>query len=298
MKTILVPNDFSKNADNALQYAIALAKEKCWKVIILHTFQKAHDVFEIATKPKEEKLSSLCCSISIAHNIVCEFINIEGSLLDIIIDTIHKTHPDFVIMGTKGARGIKEILLGSNAERVIKKSKCPVIIVPKKESFKGIKNITYATNYYSNNSTNAIATMLELIEIAKIFSAQIHVVEVCDEECICDDVTKYMNAFKEKVIQASVYKKISFSLIFGNNEELRLEEFSKATSSNLLAISTQNRILVDRFFHAASETKAINRRSLPLMVLHHIAAHSNHLVFRQQAKDLLLDKSLYSEADQ
>ncbi len=285
MKTILVPTDFSKNANNALQYALALAKEKKLKVIVLHAFQ--------AVKPKEDKLISLCQSIEKTHQIICEFINIEGVLFDVIIDVIQKIEPDFVIMGTKGARGIKEILLGSNAERVIKNSKSPVIIVPKKEIFSGIKNITYATNYYSTHNSSTVSTILELIEIAKLFSAHINVVEVCDEECVGDDVKKYMIAFKEKVRNASDYKKISFHLIFGNNEELRLEEFSAATCSNLLAISIQNRILVEKFFHAASEIKAINRRSLPLMVLHHQARHNvNPLIIRKQEADLLVEKSL------
>lgn len=269
MKTILVPTDFSKNSNNALKYAVALATEKKLKIILLHVFQSVEGSREKVTKPKTDKLIALSKEIALSNRIGCEIINKEGVLFNVIINTIHEIEPDFVIMGTKGARGIKEILMGSNAEGVIKNSKCPVIIVPKKETFSGINNITYATNYCTCSSANSIAVVLQLIQIAKIFNAKINIVEICDEECISDDLKICMNSFKEKINSVIDYKNITFNLIFGNNEELRLEEFSNATSSDLLAISTQNRILIDRLFRGGRENKPINRKSIPLMVLNH-----------------------------
>jgi len=95
--------------------------------------------------------------------------------VDFILETIDKKKPDLVVMGTTGASGLKEMIIGSNTSTIVEKAKCPVIAVPEKKIFSAIKSITYATNY---NLTDIYA-LEKLVEIAKLFHAKITLLHVC-----------------------------------------------------------------------------------------------------------------------
>ncbi|TAL60147.1 MAG: universal stress protein, partial [Bacteroidetes bacterium] len=132
MKTILVPTDFSKDASNAVRYATAIAKKEKAKIILLHAFhftyispdvpaQFAAETIEAMKADSEHKLKLISSEI-VKSKIECEYLNNEGFTLDVILKAIEKQKPDLVIMGTKGASGIKEVLIGSNTAKVIEKS--------------------------------------------------------------------------------------------------------------------------------------------------------------------------------
>ena len=60
-----------------------------------------------------------------------------------ILDYITENHIELVVMGTKGASGLRELLIGSNAERIVRRSSCPVITVRTYEKLRDIKNIVF-----------------------------------------------------------------------------------------------------------------------------------------------------------
>lgn len=276
MKTLLVPTDFSVNANNALKYAIAFAKkEKDAKIILLHVFNvrdispelnpafipMAMDELQQKTEKMLRKLCEKIAKEGLKNN---ECLCKEGMVVDVILDIVRKKNIDMVIMGTKGARGIKEIFIGSNTERVVEKAHCPVIIVPKKAGFKDIKNITYVTDYYNSN----ISTMSQLVKVAKIFSAQINVLNIYDEECMASDEKDFMKNFIQKVKNKISYKKISYQLIYGHYEEQLLVEYMGQTACDLLVVSRNYRPIFEKLFGKNITKKLAYHRSMPLMIFH------------------------------
>src|SRR5690606_21780243 len=94
----------------------------------------------------------------------------EGTVIEGILQTIEDLGSDFVIMGTSGASGLKERLVGSETATIIGKSKVPVLAIPIKYTWKKPQEILLATNHFEEEPI-----ILDFIfELAYLFSANIN----------------------------------------------------------------------------------------------------------------------------
>ena len=276
MNTILVPIDFSKNSNNALNYAIEIAKNGNSKIVLLHAFhiiigtienvgQTTRNIQDVMKKQTDKKLKDLCFEIIKSKKMNCEFISKVDLAVDAILETIDDIKADLVVMGTKGASGIKEVLIGSNTATVIEKAKCPVIAVPEGAKFDGIKKITYATDYHESD----IDALKNLVEIAKPFNAQISTLHASDEEFTPYNEKVYLNTFKNKVQKKIKYKKISYKLAYGKYLGKVLDEHIKKESPDLLVMSTRHRNMFDKIFGSSVTKRMAYHTKIPLLVFHH-----------------------------
>jgi nucleotide-binding universal stress UspA family protein len=276
MKTILVPTDFSSNANNALDYAIAFAKKEKAKIILLHTFHityminpdipqqlVAEQVFA-TEEMANSKLKLLCEKVEHKGKVKCEFLNKQGLTVDMILSTAEEIKPDIVIMGTRGASGIKEIILGSTTADVIEKVKCPVIAVPEQASFHQIKNITYATDYH----TNDIEAIKKLVDISKLFNPYITVLHVSDKALTHKSEEEKLEELKEKVNHKIKYDKIFYKLVYGQDLVKVLTKHIKGESPDMLVMSMHSRNLFDKLFGTSFTKKVAYHTRIPLMAFH------------------------------
>lgn len=276
MKTILVPTDFSKNASHALNYAIELAKHENAKLILLHAFHIDYansyvpvNLIEKEMQEVEQKsdtqLKSLYTKVAHAGNIKCEYISRQDLAVDAILTIIKEKNVDCVVMGTKGASGLAEVIFGSNTARVIEKATCPVITVPEEASFKTIKKITYATDYHNSD----IEAMAMVLDLAKPFNAQINVLHITDEAHLTDSEKQKMQKFKDELQKKIEYNNLSFQILHGENIEQKLEEYLEDDTTDLLVMSTHHRNLFDKLFNTSITKKLAFHAKVPLMAFHY-----------------------------
>ena len=277
MKTILVPTDFSKNAENALAYAVQLAKKEEFKILLFHAFH--YNYSGIDTSPEivleqsifiqegiEKRLKTLAQKTANKHHISCEYINEQGLLTDKLDEVVKTRKIDLIVMGTQGASGLKEIFMGSNTARVIANVVCPVIAIPAKSTFKKIKKIIYATDYQSYD----IDAIQELIAIATNLDAKIEVLHIANGKFTHLEEIKRMEKFQEKVEKKITTEVISFNFLFGLEINDVIEEYLEETTINMIAVSTKHRGLFERIFGNSSITKKIvNHTKIPLIAFHH-----------------------------
>lgn len=148
MKKILVPIDFSTSAANALKVAAEIAHKTDAQLELLHvnlatvyfipfsefapitSYASADQQYDETALVELEKLKlELISNPAYAHlkvNVRVE----EGYLHHCVRDVATGDDIDLIVMGTKGASGLNEFLLGSNTEKVIRTSPCPVLAVP------------------------------------------------------------------------------------------------------------------------------------------------------------------------
>ena len=281
MNTILVPTDFSKCADNALKYAILLEEKNKSRLIFFHcTFipiptQSQTEVYlQIVEAEKKNKTKILTENINKVYGSLSKKWNENNSSLIVkfgsdlvadILEILKNKEIDLVIMGTKGASGLKEILMGSNTAKVIERAKCPVIAVPESASLNEIRQITFATDYHESD----IEALKKLVEIAKPFNAQISVIHVCDDDLTFDTEEMGINIFKNIVLKKIKYKHISFRIIFGNYLEEVLQNHIKEESPDMLAMSIQDRNFFEFILEPSSTKKMAYHTRIPLLAFHH-----------------------------
>jgi len=186
MKTILVPTDFSKNAKNALHYAVNIAKRMQAKIILLHSFHIDNNnaalpvdmvdkQVETAKKKSDADLKAHFNSVS--HNSMCtiEYISSNNFLVDEILRLTEERDIDLIVMGTQGASGkLGKQIFGTNSSNVIEKAKCPVLTIPEGASTNDIKTIVYSTEYLNSD----VVCLQTLADMAKLFEANIQVVHI------------------------------------------------------------------------------------------------------------------------
>jgi len=192
MRKILLPTDFSDNALNAINYALELFKDEKCTFYLLNTYSPAiysyeyqiannvymRDVIPEIKRKSESKLKKIISKVKkMFNNSKHEFIIISAynTLHNEIKKLTAKYNIDLIVMGTKGASGVKEVLFGSNTVQTIKKAKCPVLAIPSEYEFVKPTQILFPTDYKIDYTDNHLS-ILKII--AKIYKSQVHILNV------------------------------------------------------------------------------------------------------------------------
>lgn len=158
-----------------------------------------------------------------------------GNPYFIVSEKIEAENVNLVIMGTKGATGLEEVLIGSNTERVVRHAKCPVITIKKKRDFTKIHNIAFASNFEGDQAH----VVEELFKLQEIFNAKLHLVKINTPNNFESNRTilKGMKEFVEK------YKISNYSLNIYNDyiEEDGIIYFSEDVKADMIAMATHGR---------------------------------------------------------
>jgi universal stress protein A len=144
-KKILVPTDFSVYADNALKQAIDLAKQYNAKIYLFHViddgFQQCtvdyclnegdvQRILKESVKNAQDKLQQEAKNITDNHSSVeIVYDTIRGIPYEEIIKEQEEKGIDLIVIASHGKTGILKNLLGGVADKVLKRAKCPVLLV-------------------------------------------------------------------------------------------------------------------------------------------------------------------------
>lgn len=137
LKHILVPIDLSRISFKALQYAVPLAKQFGAKITLLHVLEvpvSAPELGYLAAGGKDGRLDAkhrmeeLACR-TMPHGVEANVLIRDGVAFDTIATVAKKRSVDLVVLTTHGYTGLKRVLMGSTAERVVRHAHCPVLIV-------------------------------------------------------------------------------------------------------------------------------------------------------------------------
>ncbi len=145
LKIILVPLDFSPPARKALQYAISFAEQFDAKITVLNVVEPAIYPTELGYVPVEieslhktmhnaarEKLTEMAQK-DIPPRFLGETLVRVGTPYHEIVQVAQETKADLIVIATHGYTGIRHVLLGSTAERVVRHAPCPVLTVRERE---------------------------------------------------------------------------------------------------------------------------------------------------------------------
>jgi len=143
LKSILVPIDFSETSKKALHYAVRFAEQFGAKVTVLTVVEPVatpdfayHPLVidpEKARQAAKTRLETLCTKMRIPRALLGRTLAQYGSPHAEICDTARALKVDLIVLTTHGYTGLKHVLLGSTAERVIRHAPCPVLTVREKE---------------------------------------------------------------------------------------------------------------------------------------------------------------------
>ncbi|WP_116769530.1 universal stress protein [Maribacter litoralis] len=256
MTRILLPTDFSENALTAIRYALTLYKDlKCTFFLLNSYMPPVYHTEYLMGSPAQIGLGDIVQQNSqdnlknLKEKLLKEFDNplhtfITHSALNVLSSEVSRTVEaediDIVVMGTQGATGAKEILLGTNTVHVIKNSKCPVLVIPSKFEYEAPEQILFPNDYEVSLDKNSLS---QLLKIVNSHISQVNVMHVYTG----DDLTTVQQKNKEKLAQV-LSKNAFFHEVSSNEIIAAINEFQVKQKINLLVMVQNKHTFLERLF--------------------------------------------------
>lgn len=147
MDTILVPTDFSTDAQRALEVGAEMARAFGGRIVLLHAYFQDFTLgggaggvilpegFYVEYRNQATlRVETLAKETAIRESVDVQGVAIHQMPWSAIVEQAEALPADMIVMGTRGLTGIKHVTLGSTAERVVRKAKCPVLTVKADQS--------------------------------------------------------------------------------------------------------------------------------------------------------------------
>lgn len=278
MQRILVPTDFSENSWNAIQYTFAFFKGESLDIHFLHVgFQGVAENFDedlytnglaiasTQTKGVLAKLEGLVDRIQLNfpnhnHKLYTHFENslfVEG-----IRKASKKWDIDLIVMGTKGASGLKEVTLGSHSGAVITRVKCPTLIVPENAFFQNPANIAFPTDFNMPYKNRVLKT---LQSFASYHTSTIKILRVVRRGGNLETEQVKNREYLSDVLQGTAH---SFHWIQSPELESGLQSFIDSMDINIIAMVGKNLNFFQRLLFKPKVAKISYHTKIPFLVLH------------------------------
>ena len=141
LNSILVPIDFSRISQKALDYAVPLAKQFGAKITLLHAIEPPPYSIDLTyvpmgegfpTGPMKKELDALAKKV-IEPELLKDVIVEVGTAFEVITNVARDFKADLIVITTHGRTGLKHVFMGSTAERVVRHAPCPVLVVREHE---------------------------------------------------------------------------------------------------------------------------------------------------------------------
>ena len=273
MNSILFPTDFSENADNALNYALRLANDFNATLHILHALQMPYSGSVPMTKKLQKALKDGAIAdlknyeLKIKQNPENEGIKIvskavSGNVINAVDNYANDCHVDLVVMGTKGASGVKEVLIGSNAEEVVRHSDKPLLIVPEGAQEFSIKKVAVAADFKTiDNGT----LFNELVSLCKKYEAAAMVVNIEKDEDSIYSARKTIEALRYDQVFSEI--KHDFHFEVNTNVVKGINQFIEDHQCDLLSVVSRKHYFFDKIFHKSITNKLTCHTEIPIFVI-------------------------------
>lgn len=270
MKRILVPTDFSDHAEYALKVAAQIARENDSEIILLHMLELPHqgtdavgagsDIPEIMYFKNKaiERVEELMSAPYLSGIPVSEIILFEKAF-DGIMNSVRKNNVDFIVMGSHGASGFREMLIGSNTEKVVRYSEVPVLVIKNETPNFKASNFVFASDF----SDSIKKPFAQAIEVANHFKSHLNLVMI-----------NTPNSFKstsvaERIMQDFVagFNLTNYSLHIYNdaNVEKGILNFANSVNADLIGMCTHGRTGFSHFFNGSISEDLVNHTVRPVI---------------------------------
>ena len=275
MKRILLPTDFSENAENAVHYALQLYENETCEFHLLHTYtptayysDSMFNNYPNLEMEEELKLHARRELRKFTRKLAQNYKNprhtfkVHVSFNLLILEMsfmLQEQHFEMVIMGTKGATGAKEIFLGTNTMYAIKKLKCPVLAVPSDYKFKEPKQILFATDFRLKKDYK----YLHLIKsLCQSHDSLLHILNAFDSSPLNDeqlDIKDYLNYYFENPHR--------FHLAEGTEVVSAVREFERKNNIHLLTMIHNKHNFFENLLFKSAISQLVYHIELPFLVL-------------------------------
>ncbi len=269
MKKIIVPIDFSEQSENALKVAVSLAKKHTSEILVLHMLELNNTIITSEANIHPEQTVFF---LKLAEKRIKEFLD-KDYLADVEVTPIikhfkvfsevnevaKKHSADLIIMGSHGTDGLKELFIGSNAEKVVRNSEVPVLVIKKEHKNFKIDRFVFACDF----KLDKLPAFKKAKDFAAMLRAKLDLLYINvpgDNFLSTKDAYEKINIFlKEGNIGAEVTIYNDYSIEEG------ILNYSNANGADIIGIPTHGRKGLSHFFMGSIGEDVVNHANMPVV---------------------------------
>lgn len=266
LERLVLPIDGSEFSEGAVREAINLAKRCSSKLIAIAVIETnpeyetiAPQLIEKAEKEAREHLESVKAR-ALKEGVDCEIIAHQGEEpYRYIVEEAEKNKADMIIMGRRGRRGLKRLMMGSVTARTIGHAQCNVLVVPRAAKLE-FKNILIATD----GSKHSGIAVSEAISIAKRCGSSLIALSVIssdvDKKCAEENIKKIKGlAEKEGVkVDALIAEGRPFEVVVNT---------AKSKNADTIIIGSHGRTALARLLMGSVTERVIGTAECAVLVV-------------------------------
>ncbi|WP_407428662.1 universal stress protein [Arcticibacter sp.] len=270
MKTIIVATDLSKDANNALEYAAALARLANAKLVLYNSFvippHAANTLLPASGIEKmiasnKASLEYIALKTSVNYDIEVITISKLADLQEELDKLVAEYKAEVVVMGMRGD-SIDQKLFGNTTTSIIAHATYPVLVIPQEAKFKGMSKILFACD---EKCPTANTTLSRLREIASDMKAEVQVLHV-------DKLIKKANATLRTELSGNAALEEQFQGVSHSYREIDggsiiegIEKGIEEYNADLLVMVPQKYGLWDSIVHRSKTRIMASRSKVPLL---------------------------------
>ena len=271
MKKILVPCDFSDSAVQAFKFAVEVANQSKGEVLLLNvvelpvihenimmpTFSYEGTFLDEMKQQADKDFAKMISKWAKEGPKVSTFIQ-YGAPTPTISQFAKDKKADLIIMGTKGASGLKEFFVGSNTEKIVRWSPVPVMAIKKSVKASSIKNIVFPTTLGDGEEE----LTMKVKALQAFFKAKLHVLNVNTPANFRPDVDtrQQMNDFAKRFM----LKDYTLNVYNDLNEERGVANFIKEVNGDMVAMATHGRKGLNHLMGGSIAEDVVNHIECPI----------------------------------
>ena len=275
MKKILFPTDFSHVSNNAFIYALKLADSINAEIITMHVYhlpqvnyinvsEYLHEIYDVTElshfenyKDEVPVLRRIAEENNLDH-VKISHVLILGNLIEEIQKITKHEYIDFIVMGTKGASGLKETFLGTVATKVMNDVKAVVLAIPERCKYEPVKNLLFITEYQADDTQS----FLKIKALAKVFQAHIECLRVVPQHR--ENNINNMRNWEELIDNQN----IKLHSVTGNDVEGIILNFIDSHKINMIAMHVHRKNFFEKLFEISLSKKLAFHINIPILAIH------------------------------
>lgn len=267
MKNILIPTDFSACADFAVDAGIKLAERFNTQVHLLHCLPPQKGWQKADTTAQQERAQAIKNAETLLAGTVKEYPNLSfttkisiGKLSKEVADYAAQVGIDLVVMGSHGASGRSEYLIGSNTQKVVRKVHVPVLVIKDKLADLNFEKVVFATNL-NQDEKEAFARFKDFV---KHFLPEIHIVYINNDPFFGLPYVHTKEILEEWKVLAKPFEcQTHYFSAYTIDQGIRA--LSEEIGASLVCISNHQRHPMKRMFTGSNVEALVNHSNLPVL---------------------------------
>ena len=278
MNKILLPTDYSETSVKAIEYASKLFQDNPCEFNVVHSYQLARSglsrlrkrytetsVYRKSESAARSEMRKLLKTLEEVHkddpHLYRAFVTAQR-MPDSIKQSLLELQCDMIIMATTGASGLKEIFLGSNAVKVIKKINfCPILLVPANYEYVPVEKILFVNDFRRNFEAEELTPLRAMARLTK---ARVVLLYVNDGEAFTADQERNREIFLELFSGIPVEEQ---QMPMDNFIADIIEDYSNHHGVNMLAMIRNKHSTIYQMLREPVVKRIAFRSDIPFLVM-------------------------------